>query len=88
MMPELTERHRELEAAFVEAVRTAAPVKLELSALEAVAIVGQIQLALRHPANRGESTKIARAFIEEVRRQVPEGLQRNIDAGFNPKFDV
>ncbi len=51
-------------------------------------VVGQLQLALRHPANRGETTKIARRFIEQIRRQVPEGLQRNIDAGFNPEFDV
>jgi hypothetical protein len=87
-MPELTERHKELERVFVDALKTAGPVRLELGALEAVAIVGQVQLALRHPRNRGESTKIARAFIEQIRRQVPEGLQRNIDAGFNPEMDV
>ena len=87
-MLELSERQKDLERAFREAIQTAGPLRVELSALEAVSIVGQLQLALRHPANRGETTKIARRFIEQIRRQVPEGLQRNIDAGFNPEFDV
>jgi len=87
-MTPITERQKQLERVFLEEIRTAGPVRLELGALEAVSIVGQLQLALRHPLNRGETTKIARLFIEQVRRQVPEGLQRNIDAGFNPKMDI
>jgi hypothetical protein len=38
-----------------------------LKPLEVMIVVGNVQLGLRHPKNKGEAAKIANAFIEQAR---------------------
>lgn len=42
------------------------PIVVDASAITWLTVVGHIQLALRHPLNRGESTKFAKQFAEQV----------------------
>jgi hypothetical protein len=50
-------------------------VQVDLEPKEALAIIGNLQLALRHPANTGPSATYARAMIAGM-------IQRLIDFGF------
>jgi hypothetical protein len=43
-------------------------ISIELSPAQAVQLVGQLQLAQRHPGNAGHSADIGRWFISEVQR--------------------
>jgi hypothetical protein len=88
-MTPLTPREEKMLVEFGAALLIAPIVKIELPAVEAVAVIGQLQLALRHPENKGSSVSdIAHHLIEEIRRQLDHpAIQRVIDAGFNPNFD-
>lgn len=66
------------------------PVALDLTS--ALAIVGNLQVALRHPANNGPAAKIARQVVDSI-------IEMMLDAGFpalaelamlgyNPLYDV
>jgi len=63
---------------------------IEMGASELMAFVGNLELALRHPANTGPSSKIAAKtrdrLIEMLRERYPV-LAATIEAGKDPKFD-
>jgi len=44
--------------------RNSTCLQLELTVLEAMTLLGQIQLALRHPANRGPSANLVRKIAQ------------------------
>jgi hypothetical protein len=46
------------------------PINLLLSKLQAWALFGQLQLALRHPENKGATADIARHFAEQIQKQI------------------
>lgn len=63
---------------------------IELTILQAISIIGNLQLALRHPANNGPSADIAKKFIERLREIISKDsaeLDLIIQAGYNPDFD-
>jgi hypothetical protein len=68
----------------------APPVKFELNMVLTVGLIGQLQLAFRHPANNGPTRemieKLVRDLIEQIdpaRTEVYEFLMM----GFNPEMD-
>ncbi len=63
---------------------------LQLQPAEALTLVGQIRLALRHPGNRGASTRIASSVIDRLIDQlaVTETLRVGLQAGADPRHDT
>lgn len=65
-------------------------VKLEINLINSFVMVGQLQLALRHPANEGESSKRMKQFaqdlIDAISSQVPEARQY-LEMGWHSEFD-
>lgn len=65
--------------------------RIDLSFGLAVILIAQIQLALRHPANRGESAAQAREFVEALigRLEASEpAVGELLRRGFDPAADV
>lgn len=61
-------------------------IAIEIDSLLLMAIIGNLQLALQHPQNNGESSKLARQFIKQVTPRLTEidaTYKILIDAGFN-----
>ena len=65
------------------------PIYLELQPL--LCMVGNLQLALRHPANTGPSARIVRKIVDQIIERVPEeGLIATAELlrlGDNLKYD-
>ena len=64
--------------------------KVELHIYQAIAIIGNLQLALRHPSNTGPTAAITRKFIAGLQERISkESAELNliIEAGFNPDYD-
>jgi hypothetical protein len=67
------------------------PIHLTLDGLSAFTIIAQIQLALRHPKNRGESANAAREIarhLEEAIASVIPALGITLEKGWHPENDV
>lgn len=67
------------------------PFLLETDAVTAWAIMAQIQLALRHPQNKGGTAKIARKVAKDIIDTLaPPGtaLREVADRGWDPKYDT
>lgn len=64
---------------------------IRLDASTAFVIASQLQVALRHPANKGQPAEVARAFCEElIGRIAPvEGtpIRECLELGFDPSYD-
>lgn len=73
----------------LEALGFLPPIQLEMDAAHAWILIGQLQLALRHPGNRGPSAKLARAIVEGLAEIVaPSGALREVyERGWNPAHD-
>jgi len=67
-----------------------APVTLVIPAAVVFNLIGQCQLALRHPSNHGPSALAARQWIEQVARYL-DGLVPGtfdlVQMGFDGRFD-
>jgi hypothetical protein len=59
-----------VEAALAELQVREAPVLIELQPIEAWVLLGQLQLALRHPENTGPSAKITRVLARHIQARV------------------
>lgn len=53
-------------------------------------IAAQVQLALRHPSNTGESAEVARRFVTDMIAEVcpTEAIKKVMTMGFDPQHDV
>lgn len=70
---------------------TRPPIPVEIDPPVAMILIGQLQLAIRHPQNTGTSAAYAREFIEALRSRICEPgsvLDALITAGFDPDYDV
>lgn len=65
----------------------AKPFAVELTPAYAFNLIGQLQLALRHPQNNGLPAEMARETIDTLRRALPLETQLVIEMGFRPEFD-
>lgn len=63
-------------------MRDAAPANLSLLPSEALAVVGAIQLALRHPDVPGNTAAIAIGFVAEIAQAYGPVFRRVVDEGW------
>jgi len=68
-------------------------IKLEIDAVTAVILIGQLQLATRHPKNNGPSVPYAVAFARKLQQIIAEkfpdtSLPVTMEMGWNPNFDI
>jgi hypothetical protein len=83
------------EQVFAEALERltarAPSLKLDLDWQTTVVLVAQVQLALRHPGNRGPSAELARTFLDTLIARVEEvepTVARCLRMGDDPQHDV
>lgn len=71
---------------------SAAPVHFELDLILVVALIGQLQLAFRHPENTGPTQAMLREFvrdlIERLGQQFGPEVYQFLMMGFDEKFDA
>lgn len=64
---------------------------VELDSTMALCVIAQIQLASRHPGNKGQSTEIAQKFARGLQVAVtklhPE-VANILEKGWDPAYDV
>lgn len=60
---------REYTREILDLERGGHRIRLELSPNQAVALIGQVQLALQHPGNRGSSAAQVRLLVKMIERQ-------------------
>jgi hypothetical protein len=71
--------------------RDAPVIEIMVPAEMLFAVLGNLQLALRHPGNKGPSTTIVRAFADLIQRaltDVNSDLGRVCERGWHSCFDV
>lgn len=65
------------------------PVHMDLYTL--ACLIGALQLALRHPGNTGEASKVVRSLINDIIGRVDDAGYHNIAElmrrGDNPEYD-
>lgn len=63
--------------------------KMEFSASALLAVIGQLQLALRHPGNRGHSALLVSQIVAGMIREMgrTEVLRQGLMAGVDPRHD-
>jgi len=71
--------------------RNSTCLQLELTALEAMTLLSQMQLALRHPANRGPSADLVRKIaqvLEQFLAKLGPATAEICRRGWEPEHDV
>ncbi len=65
-------------------------IQIEISKIEAFTLVGQLQLALRHSANVGPGSEIAKQFALKLQAAVANTpvLHEVISRGWHKEFDI
>jgi len=65
------------------------PIEFLLSKLQAWALFSQLQLALRHPENKGATADVAEHFAKSIEKQVAvtPALAEVAKRGWNPQHD-
>ncbi|MDX2215465.1 MAG: hypothetical protein SFY66_19535 [Oculatellaceae cyanobacterium bins.114] len=69
----------------------AEPIEMAIMPFRAFVLVGQIQLALRHPQNRGPSADVARDMAIRLQArlgQIHPAIAEALEHGWHPEFDV
>lgn len=68
------------------------PVDMPINVIQAMCIIGNIQLATRHHKNIGESRQIAEQFARELQNKIAPLIDSNhaaiIQMGWDPNFDI
>lgn len=59
-----------LEEALADRIRQGGTIQLELTVMEAWALIGQVQLALRHPENNGDAAGIAEPVARRLQAAI------------------
>lgn len=81
--------HASLEARVHEELAAESPlIALAIDRLTAITIIGNLQLALRHPANHRPSVEIVLEFIRRLDERLPPALREAVALGFDPRHDV
>jgi hypothetical protein len=63
-------------------MRGAQPVSIELLPSEAMAVVGLVQLALRHPEVSGNTAAIGRGFVRSVAEPFGPAVATVVESGW------
>ncbi len=88
-MPEPEEVSLDQFKAEFAALQDHPGVILQLGAWEAWALLGQLQLACRHPRNNGPTRQIAERFARQIQAAVATtpALKVIAERGWNPAYD-
>jgi hypothetical protein len=84
------QRKEEIAQRAVAALQENRPVIVETDLTTAVALIGNLQLAFRHPQNRGPSRKAAERLVVELIEAIdPEhgAVYEFLMMGFDERFD-
>ena len=80
---------KKLAQAFKQ-LEDAEPILLQITPDGAFMLLAQLQLALRHPANRGEAAEVIKHLAVELQQRIVERVpevQSVLDAGWHPECD-
>jgi hypothetical protein len=75
-------------AELAASLRDVGEIKVCLSGRTALMLVGQLQLAMRHPANNGPSRQAMGLLIDGIASRLPPLAQELIVLGSDPENDV
>ena len=67
------------------------PVNISTDGLTIFMMIAQLQLALRHPSNNGESADRVRSLVVDLQNQLQTrspDLKPILDKGWHPEFDI
>lgn len=67
------------------------PVNIEIDGLMTFMLISQLQLALRHPSNRGGTSEDIRQFTVQLQNQLAKrspAIKSILEKGWHPEFDV
>jgi carbon storage regulator len=70
------------------ACATMEPFKVGMEPAAALTLIAHLQLALRHPGNRGESATWAQGFTRALIAKFPPEAQELLNRGWDPTYDV
>lgn len=77
-----TNEDNDVDLARIAQVLADAPdVTITMQPMAAITVIGQLQLALRHPENVGPGADLTRLVIIALRRGLPEEAQPLVSAG-------
>lgn len=67
-----------------------APLALHINPYVAICVLGNLQLALRHPMNRGASAHVARTFADKLQAYLAQtpALAEVTEQGWHEEFDA
>lgn len=74
----------------MRALESEEPIPLDIDRLAIVTIISQIQLALRHPGNNGQSAEDAKEICRQLQTafEPDSAIAQVIEIGWNPLFDM
>jgi hypothetical protein len=83
-------RSTEFQQAFVKEMINAPQVMIELDGTTALALIGNLQLALRHPGNKGHSAGLVRRIVDDLIESIgtTPTLRAGLEAGNHECFDA
>lgn len=90
-MPEMNDLlYKAFSLEFAALAKDNQPVVIELSKVEAWIIFSQLQLALRHPKNKGPSSRIAKEIAIKLEKAIAltPALAEAASRGWKAEFDV
>lgn len=64
------EEENEAQAALMNYLEGQPPILMEIDVQTALLIIGNLQLAVRHPDNKGDGARAIRAFARELQERV------------------
>ena len=67
------------------------PVNFSIDGLTTFMIISQLQLAMRHPGNRGQTSQVVRDIVIDLQNQLQTrspDIKPILDKGWHPEFDV
>ncbi len=77
--------------ALTQAMQASGPIMIEVDPIYLFVLVGTVQLALRHPGNRGHSADLAREAATAFQQRLGEidpAIAIALEQGWHPEFDV
>lgn len=87
MLPRTEEEQGQID--LEAAIKVMPPILVfSLTPLQAAAVIAQLQLALRHPNNRGSVAQVGMDFAEKLISAFPPAAREALELGFDRAFDV
>lgn len=76
-----------IESALMREVSTPQKITVELDRGAGLALIGCLQLALRHPGCTGAPAEVSLRFIATITKTLPPAMRETIAMGFDAAFD-